>query len=318
MDSHGSSVDPIELRRAFGTFVTGVTVVTTRDKDGTPRGMTANSFASVSLDPPLLLICIGKSASSYPIFAEATEFAVNFLHEDQKQLSAAFASKAADKFAGVNTKAIRTGAPVLTDSMTWFDCTVHNMIEAGDHIVLIGQVRASGTSPAIPLGFYRGRYVKIDEPIPAGSSMPRGMITGYLIEADDNILLRCDDAGRLSLPTANRHRIGNHVLLADGRSVHVEPEQTFLYSVFDVADSDPGYLIYRARLAADATQRRLPGDLQFFAVEDLPYDRMESPELKAVLRRYQNERQAQRFGIYIDSQDGGRVAMIESEGAYGA
>ena len=76
-------IDPIALRRAFGTFVTGVTVITTLDEDGTPRGMTANSFTSVSLDPPLLLVCVGKSASSYPAFTAAPAFAVNLLHEGQ-------------------------------------------------------------------------------------------------------------------------------------------------------------------------------------------------------------------------------------------
>src|SRR6478609_3903628 len=88
-----TAIDPIALRRAFGTFVTGVTVITTLDEDGTPRGMTANSFTSVSLDPPLLLVCVGKSASSFPAFTAAAAFAVNLLHEGQVDVSAAFASK---------------------------------------------------------------------------------------------------------------------------------------------------------------------------------------------------------------------------------
>src|SRR4051794_17579652 len=93
-----SPIDALELRRAFGTFVTGVTVITTWDETGAPRGMTANSFTSVSLDPPLLLVCIGKGAASYPAFAAAPAFAVNLLHEGQTEVSSLFASKSTDKF----------------------------------------------------------------------------------------------------------------------------------------------------------------------------------------------------------------------------
>ena len=168
VNRQGTVIEPIELRRAFGTFVTGVTVVTTRDRDGTPRGMTANSFTSVSLDPPLLLVCIGKAASSFPAFAETDCFAVNLLHENQTEVSATFASKSADKFGAVDFDHIHTGAPVLTDSLTWFDCTVHNRVDAGDHLILIGQVHAFATRPATPLGFCRGRYVSIAEPVAAG------------------------------------------------------------------------------------------------------------------------------------------------------
>ncbi|MDR6759113.1 flavin reductase (DIM6/NTAB) family NADH-FMN oxidoreductase RutF [Mycoplana sp. BE70] len=317
MDPHNRAIDPIELRRAFGTFVTGVTIVTTRDEDGNPRGMTANSFTSVSLDPPLLLVCIGKSASSFPVFVATDSFAVNLLHEDQVEVSAIFASKSPDKFNAVNVDSVHTGAPVLTDSLTWFDCTVHDRVDAGDHIILIGHVRAFGTSPATPLGFCRGRYVSVNDPLPTDWSASQSMVVGYLIEGADSILLRCDGKGDLSLPTAKTRRADSEVVLASGQAVSVEPERTFLYSVFDVADSAPGYLIYRASLAADAA-RDLPESLQFFAIDDLPYERVPSREMKAVLRRYVRERKGQRFGIYMDSRNGGRVAMIESEGLYGA
>ncbi len=90
-ESGRTNIDPLALRRAFGTFVTGVTVITTIDADGRPRGMTANSFASVSLDPPLLLVCVGKSASSYPAFVGTDRFAVNLLRDTQTDVSNLFA-----------------------------------------------------------------------------------------------------------------------------------------------------------------------------------------------------------------------------------
>jgi flavin reductase (DIM6/NTAB) family NADH-FMN oxidoreductase RutF len=155
-----SEIDPLALRRAFGTFLTGVTVVTTRDAEGRPRGMTANSFTSVSLDPPLLLVCVGKSAASFAAFQGSDHFAVNLLSASQTDVSGLFASKSADKFAAVDHGPCHTGAPVLSDCLSWFDCTVHDRVDAGDHTILIGRVQAFGThaSAAAPLGFCRGKY----------------------------------------------------------------------------------------------------------------------------------------------------------------
>lgn len=304
-------IDHIALRRAFGTFVTGVTVITTRDEDGTPRGMTANSFTSVSLDPPLLLVCVAKSASSYHAFTSARCFAVNILHEGQVDVSGTFASKSQDKFQSVTHDHIHTGAPVLTDSLTWFDCTTSKTVDAGDHAILIGEVRAFGTSPTAPLGFCRGRYASVKDPLPNGWLASHGMIIGYLIEAGDGLLLRSDGKGNWVLPSARRRKADRQLVVDGGEALRLVPEETFLYSVFDVADSDPGYLVYRARLAGEGGS--LPADLRFFSLDDLPYDAIATHELRSMLRRYVRERQAGRFGIYMDSDDGGRVAMIDGE-----
>ena len=308
--SADAAIDPVALRRAFGTFVTGVTVITTRDVDGTPRGMTANSFTSVSLDPPLLLVCVGKSASSYPAFTGAECFAVNILHEGQVDVSAIFASKSPDKFLSVHHDRIHTGAPVLTDSLTWFDCSLFNTVDAGDHAILIGQVRAFGTSPAAPLGFCRGGYASVKNPLPSGWLAAHGMIIGYLIEAGDGLLLREDGVGGWVLPSAQRRKADSQLVVDGGDALRLIPEETFLYSVFDVADSDPGYLIYRARLAREGSAS-LPAGLRYFAIDEIPYDQIPIHELRSMLRRYVRERQEQRFGIYMDSDDGGRVAMID-------
>ncbi|BCM20943.1 flavin reductase family protein [Mesorhizobium sp. J8] len=307
------TIDPIALRRAFGTFVTGVTVITTRDSDGNPRGMTANSFTSVSLDPPLLLVCVGKSAASFPAFNEAQSFAVNFLHEGQADVSSVFASKVADKFQSVNHDRAHTGAPILTDSLTWFDCTVHNRIEAGDHVILIGRVQAFGTSPSAPLGFCRGRYASVKDPLPTGWLASQDMIIGYLVEAGNRILLRSDGKGGFVLPTARRRKADSRLVLDGGEALSLVPENTFLYSVFDVADSDPGYLIYRAELSRESAGAALPDGHAFFAVDALPYEQIATHELRAMLRRYARERQDKRFGIYMDTGDGGRVAMIDGQ-----
>jgi len=305
-----NSVDPVALRRAFGTFVTGVTVITTRDADGTPRGMTANSFTSVSLDPALLLVCVGKSAHSYGAFNGADSFAVNLLHEAQTDISNLFASKAANKFDTISHDRVHTGAPILTDCLTWFDCTVHNRVDAGDHLVLIGEVQAFGTSPSAPLGFCRGRYANVKDPLPPGWLESQGMIVGYLIEADGQLLLRSDGKGGWVLPSAKRRIADSALRLDGGDALALVPDDTFLYSVFDVSDGDPGYLIYRARLAQESASLALSAGLRFFPIDQLPYDEIPTREINSMLRRYARESASKRFGIYMDSEDGGRLAMV--------
>jgi len=109
------NIDPKAFRQALGNYPTGVTVVTTVDADGTPRGLTANSFTSVSLDPALILVCLGKTTASHPVFMQAERFAVNILAEDQREVSALFASKSPDKFAQA---AWHTGASGWTPATT--------------------------------------------------------------------------------------------------------------------------------------------------------------------------------------------------------
>jgi flavin reductase (DIM6/NTAB) family NADH-FMN oxidoreductase RutF len=149
------------LRRTLGTFVTGVTIVTTIGDDEAPWGLTANSFTSVSLDPPLVLVCIARTAGSCPAFLAARGFAVNILSDAQQALSARFASKRPDKFAGVSYRFGATGAPIIEGSLAWLDCAVRQRIEAGDHIILIGEVLAFERSARRPLAYCQGSYLPL-------------------------------------------------------------------------------------------------------------------------------------------------------------
>ena len=134
------SIDPVALRRAFGTFLTGVTVITTRDSEGRPRGMTANSFTSVSLDPPLLLVCIANTAGTAPALREAAHFGVNVLQIGQQPTSNRFAAKGEDRFAGQPWAPGQTGVPLLGSSLVSFECQRESLHEAGDHFILVGRV----------------------------------------------------------------------------------------------------------------------------------------------------------------------------------
>lgn len=154
--------DPRTLRDALGCFATGVTVVTTLDEAGRPVGLTANSFSSVSLDPPLILFCLARSSSNLERFQRAEHFAINVLHIGQQPMSGAFARSSAERFDGVTWETWDTGAPILSGSLASFECATHQVVEAGDHLVFIGRVTRARFEPRRdPLLYFRGRYRRL-------------------------------------------------------------------------------------------------------------------------------------------------------------
>ena len=159
MDSSTDSrLDSRELRNAFGSFATGVTIVATREADGTPRGLTANSFSSVSLEPPLLLVCIAKSALSLRVFREAPCFSVNILEHSQTEVSRIFASQIADKFDRVPWERGVSDVPLLHGSLARFSCETDRQIDAGDHAILLGKIVDFDYQHGTPLTYFRGQY----------------------------------------------------------------------------------------------------------------------------------------------------------------
>ena len=154
-----AAIDPRELRQVFGCFATGVTIVTAFDATGRPRGMTANSFTSVSMDPPLILVCIATSAPLWPVLFLASAFSINVLSEHQRDISQRFATPAADKFAGVDwSRAEPEGGPILADVAAHLACRRVREVEVGDHMLLIGEVVDFARSPSRPLIFHQGAY----------------------------------------------------------------------------------------------------------------------------------------------------------------
>ena len=161
MDSFSSR----DFRSALGCFATGITVMTTCDPDGRMVGITVNSFASVSLDPPLVSFCLDRNAFSVDSFLNAPYFGVNVLSEDQEQLSAAFArSSAGDKFVGIPFEIGTTGCPLLPDCLSHLECTREAAHSAGDHLIVIGRVvRLAQRKEGKPLLYFRGRYARLGE-----------------------------------------------------------------------------------------------------------------------------------------------------------
>lgn len=162
--SQADDLSPRRLRDAFGCFATGVTVVTTLNGEGAPVGLTANSFTSVSLDPPLLLFCVDVASRRAPTFRAAPRFAVNVLHAGQEALSTRFARSTADGFTDLAWETL-AGCPVLSDAMATFVCASHADYAGGDHAVILGrveQLRFDQTPD--PLVYFQGRYRSVHVP----------------------------------------------------------------------------------------------------------------------------------------------------------
>lgn len=152
--------DTRKLRDTFGRFATGVTVVSTVNGSGEFFGLTANSFTSLSLEPPLVLFCLDYQALSFDAFRETSHFVVNVLGEDQEELSAHFARSSVDKWNGVDYETWKTGCPVLPESLAVLECLTVARHEGGDHLIIIGQVERIryDESDTKPLLYYKGRY----------------------------------------------------------------------------------------------------------------------------------------------------------------
>jgi len=160
--TYESGSDSRTLRDALGTFGTGVVIATTLDADGNPTGLTANSFTSVSLDPPLVLVCIGKTSRSLSAFENCANFVVNVLHIGQQPDSVRFAKRADDRFTASQWETWNTGCPVLCGSLASFECDKQSWHDGGDHVIIVGHVRRARFEPhRDPLLFFRGAYRRL-------------------------------------------------------------------------------------------------------------------------------------------------------------
>ena len=164
--SSETGIDEEEFRFVLSRFATGIAVVTVCNGEDYPCAITINAFTSVSLDPPLVLFCLGKSAFNFETFAEADAFAINFLSSDQQALSDRFAREAVDHFPDLEPGSLMTGSPILSGCLGALDCTTETRYEAGDHLIIIGRVGAVDMRADLqPLVYFGSRY---------GELKPRG------------------------------------------------------------------------------------------------------------------------------------------------
>ncbi len=156
------SVDAATFRSVLGRFASGVTVVTARDADGMDHGMTVSAFSSVSLDPPLVLVCVEHDATMYPVLQAVSSFAVNILSADQEHISRAFSERETDRFDGIGFTRGLTGAPLLDDALALLECTMQDRHAGGDHTIFVGRVAAARALQGRPLLYYRGGYAQLE------------------------------------------------------------------------------------------------------------------------------------------------------------
>ena len=155
------AIDPKQFRTVLGHFPTGVTIVTGHGSDG-PSGLAANSFTSVSLEPPLVLVCMANTSTTWPAIRDSGHFAVNILGEHQEDTSRRFGSRSGDRFEGVGWAPGKTGSPILRDAIAYVECVLDAEYEGGDHMIVVGRVVDLG-QPAEggPLLFWRGGYARL-------------------------------------------------------------------------------------------------------------------------------------------------------------
>jgi flavin reductase (DIM6/NTAB) family NADH-FMN oxidoreductase RutF len=162
-------VAPDEFRRVLSHFATGVTIVTTRDADGRPTGLTVSAFCSVSLDPPQVLVCVDHKSQTYPALRERGRFAVNVLSADHEDISRRFASTRLDKFDGVPYRIGELDVPLIAGALAQLECTAVNAHVEGDHTIFVGRVEQAHTDAGDPLLYYRGKYQRLAKPLPGAN-----------------------------------------------------------------------------------------------------------------------------------------------------
>lgn len=150
--------DAAQFRQALSQFATGVTVITTRLADGSFRGLTASSFNSVSLDPPLVLWSLGKGANSLPIFSGNSHYVINVLNADQGPLAERFSRRLDKPFEGIDYQLSRTGQPILSGASAWFECHNRSRYPEGDHVIFVGEVEDCAFAPQPSLIFHGGQF----------------------------------------------------------------------------------------------------------------------------------------------------------------
>jgi 3-hydroxy-9,10-secoandrosta-1,3,5(10)-triene-9,17-dione monooxygenase reductase component len=157
------TIEPQELRRVMGHFATGVTVITTKDQQGAPNGLTANAFMSLSLDPPLVLISVDKNATCYACFEPSNGFTVNFLSEEQEEISKRFATKGIDKFSGLQWRPGGNGAAIIDGVIGYVECQVTERYDGGDHTIVVGEILNASATGDRPLLFFKGKYQRLPD-----------------------------------------------------------------------------------------------------------------------------------------------------------
>jgi flavin reductase (DIM6/NTAB) family NADH-FMN oxidoreductase RutF len=306
--------DPKALRDAFGAFATGVTVVTACDAAAKPIGFTANSFTSVSLDPPLLLVCLAKTSRNYATITQASAFAINILSEMQKEVSNTFARPVEDRFATVAWRLGEHRCPILSQVSAWFECATHDVVDAGDHVILIGRIVAFENSGLNGLGYARGGYFTPNLSARAVSAATEGKIEFAAVlerEGEGEVLLLHNERG-LALPACQGGDGNPTEILASYLEELTGLRVTigFLYSVYEDKASGLQHIVYRA-FAGEGEPRAG----RFVRADDVRAADVKDPATFDIVARFALESSIGNFGVYFGSETAGKVHSVPTKGS---
>ncbi len=301
------SFDAGELRNAYGSFMTGVTVVTAVSESGEKVGFTANSFTSVSVDPALVLICPAKSLNSFDTFNRCSHFAINILNEDQQDVSNAFATGKGDRFSDIDWHNDDNGVPLIDAAAAYFSCSTYNNVDAGDHVVLIGEVTAFGSNDRPGLGYARGGYFSLglEHRAEELSHKQAGMV-GAIIEFQDKVLLTKTGSGyglpqvQIKVGQGSQEAIRKHL---NSKGIDVE-----LGSVFSIYENvqDKRFSTYYRAVATDENSDDLG---EFVAVDQLSNLKFITSDIQSMMQRYVMEKLNGVFRVYVGDNQSGDIHL---------
>ncbi len=298
-------IDTRELRNAFGSFMTGVTVVTAVSDQNEKVGFTANSFTSVSVDPPLLLVCPSNNLSSIDIFNSCKHFAVNILAEDQQDISNTFASAKGDRFEGIKWHNDEHGCPIIDGTVAHFSCSTHNTIPAGDHVLLVGEIKQFDSNENQGLGYARGGYFSLGlEHRAEELTHSLAGVVGGIIEFNNKILLQKTPQGYTLPQVATNTEQGSQKTLRQHLNKQgLTCEIGSVYSIYENLQTQTFTTYYRA----SAKNEDLNQDGEYIAIDRLDSLEYASSDIQSMLQRYALEKQNGVFRLYVGDEKIGNV-----------
>ena len=307
-----TAIEARALRDAFGAFLTGVTVVTTHDDTGSPIGFTANSFTSVSLDPPLLLVCLARTSRNFETLTKAPGFAVNILSETQKDVSNTFARPVEDRFSAVEWRKGPHGSPVFADVAAWFDCASDSIVDGGDHVILIGRIEAFENGKANGLGYVRGSYFTPELAQKAVSAAAgrrshgrrrRGARRANPVDQGRGRPLRTAD-----LRPGTRRELGGVGLERWRNAQACRPA-----SASSIRSTRTVRTARATSSIAASSVRATPARARSSRLDALPLDNLVDSATRDILRRYAAESALGNFGMYVGDERSGRVHAVSGD-----
>jgi hypothetical protein len=256
------------------------------------------------LDPPLLLVCLAKTAHSAGVFSEAPHFAVNILAEDQKAVSGLFASRTPDKFAQCAWTPSPADLPLIDGALAQFACANHQLVDAGDHLILIGRIETFTTAEGQPLGYFRGNYFSIglEKDLAEAAAAAKGSRLGAVLACNGGVLLK-DTDGSLSLPLAPNPSLDS--LTAKLTALGLTPQIDFVYAAFDDRTTGGHAVYYHGQVSGT-----LPQGYRIVPLTDLAQAPLSNPAEAQMLTRYAEDFKNGSFSIYHGTETSGQVRQI--------